>query len=277
MIGQENNKSIIDNFIENGSCPRFIILTGLEGSGKRTFSKYIADKLNADLLLFDNKIESVREVITTAYTQNKNIVYCIYGYENMSIAAKNALLKIAEEPPTNAYVVLTATNKNEVLDTLKSRAVVLDMEDYNYLELKEFADANNVNNEILDLCIVPLDIIKFKDINETEFRTFVDSVWDKIGNASIGNSLKLCSKLKLKDEQEGFDVNLFINCVIKKVVTELMNSPIPRHFKTTNIKCGINILNLCYSTKNKFNSNYNKQALLDNFIIKLRDLRNGII
>lgn len=279
MVGQENNKKLIDDFVENGSCPRFMIITGVEGSGKRTFSKYIADKLEADFLLFDNKIESVREVITTAYTQTKNILYCIYGYETMSIAAKNALLKIAEEPPTNTYVVLTATNKNDVLDTLKSRAVVLDMESYNIVELQECAKLFKIEKDIIDLCEVPLDILKLQDVDEIELKKFIDNVWDKLGEASIGNSLKIGAKLKLKEDQEGYDVILFINAIMRKI-TETFTAP-PRNGKDSitrnNIECGIKMLKLCYETKSKFISKYSKQALMDNFIIKLRELKNGII
>jgi DNA polymerase III delta prime subunit len=278
MIGQENNKKLIDNFIENNSCPRFIIITGTEGSSKRTFSKYIADKLNAEFMLFDNKVESIRNVITTAYTQNKNMLYCVYGYETMSIAAKNALLKIAEEPPTNTYVILTATNKNEILTTLTSRAVVIDMEEYSNKELEECADLFGITKNNIELCEVPLDIVKLQDINQEEFKEFLENVWEKIGTASIGNALKLTNKLKLKDEQEGYDVILFINGIGSKVTEKLLP---PRNGKmlTTkhNLEIGREILELCYTTKNRFNSKYSKQALLDNFIIDLRNLRNGII
>ena len=279
MIGQENNKRLIENFVDNDTCPRFMIITGAEGGGKRTFAKFISEKLNADFLLFDNKVESIREVINTAYTQSKNILYCVYGYETMSIAAKNALLKIAEEPPTNTYVVLTATNKNEILTTLTSRAVVIDLEKYTIKELEECAKIFGVETDNIELCEVPLDIIKLQSTNQEEFKNFIDNVWEKIGTASIGNSLKLTNKLKLKEEQEGFDVILFINSIMKKVVETIIHTP--RHNKVeisaNNLKYGKKILELCYETKNKFNSKYSKQALLDTFIIDLRNLRNGII
>lgn len=278
MVGQENNKKLICDFVENNSCPRFMIITGVEGSGKRTFSQYIAEKLNADFLLFDNKIESIREVINTAYTQTKNIVYCIHGYETMSVAAKNALLKIAEEPPTNTYVIMTATNKNDVLDTLKSRAVVVDMESYNIVELQECAKLFKIDKNIIDLCEVPLDILKLQDVNEEELKTFIDNVWNKLGEASIGNALKIGAKLKLKDEQAGYDVILFINAIMRKIIEVFTPSRRGTDGVTRkNIECGIQMLKLCYETKNKFISKYSKQALIDNFIIKLRELKNGII
>lgn len=281
MVGQFKNKQLIDKFISNESFPRFIILAGSEGSGKRTFAKYISEKLKSDFLLYDNKIESVREIINTAYTQTKNILYCIYGYETMSIASKNALLKIAEEPPTNTYVILTATNKNDILSTLTSRAVVIDMEEYTINDIRECAELFGVNNIDFELCEVPLDILKLNNINQEEFKTFVDNVWEKIGSASIGNSLKITSKLKLKEEQDGYDVNLFLKALMRKLLDDYFDKSIPRNFKSNilkeDIKAGIDILKLCYETKNKLNSKYNKQALLDNFIINLRNLRNGTI
>lgn len=278
MVGQNTNKGLIDEFIINNSMPRFIIISGVEGSGKRTFAKYIADKLKADFLLFDNKIDSVREVINLAYSQTNPIVYCIYGYETMSIAARNSLLKVAEEPPTNTYVILTATNKNEILPTLLSRGVSLTMEDYSRSELEECAELLKIKNPNIDLCEVPNDLIKLLDINEKEFTDFIDNVWDKLGNASIGNALKLTNKIKIKDEQTGYDVNLFINSIMRKV--EKVALP-PRHGRLetskNNINVAIKILKLCYETKNKFNSKYSKQALIDNFIIELKGLRDELI
>lgn len=275
MIGQNINRNIIETFIDKGNCPRFIIITGVEGSGKRTFAKYISDKLNAEFLLFDNKVESVRNVINMAYTQNKTIVYCIYGYETMSIASKNALLKVAEEPPTNTYIILTATNKNDVLDTLISRAILFDMEDYTKKELEECAKELNINTDNLDLCEVPLDIIKLQSINQEEFKAFINNVWDKIGNASIGNSLKLTNKLKIKEESDGYDVLLFINAIGYKTLEYIKG--MSRTQPINNLKQCRKILELCYETKNNLNSKYNKQALMDKFIMDLGELRHGII
>lgn len=272
MVGQNKNKKLVETYIKNNSLPRFIILTGTEGSGKKTFSKYLASITNSEHITYGNKVEDVRNAINLAYTQNKNIFYCITGYENMRAEAKNALLKLAEEPPTGSYVVLTATIKNEVLPTLISRGILIELEDYTKEELKEFAVANNFNYDYINLCDTPKDVIDIQNIKCEEFVQFVNNVWNKITLASQGNALKITNSLSLKDEQNGYNPLLFINCIYNKVF---------EHLKKENpnkvLESGYKLMLLCSDTKRKLFLRYNKNFLMDRFILNFKELMNGII
>ena len=48
-------------------------------------------------------------------------VFIINGFDEAMEIAQNKLLKVLEEPPENVYFILTATNQNLVLPTIKSR------------------------------------------------------------------------------------------------------------------------------------------------------------
>ena len=107
MIGQVNNIRFLDTCIQNNKLPRFLLIRGDKGSGKKELVKYIAQKTNYELVFFGNSVEAVRNLINLCYQQTKPIIYVITDCEKLSTQAENALLKVAEEPPTNAYIVLT--------------------------------------------------------------------------------------------------------------------------------------------------------------------------
>ena len=69
MIGQKNLIKLIDN-ISIDCTSRLFIIIGEKGSGKKLVAKRIVKNLNANLSEVDNKIDSVRYCIETAYKQN---------------------------------------------------------------------------------------------------------------------------------------------------------------------------------------------------------------
>ncbi|MBL1680403.1 hypothetical protein ELD14_28950, partial [Klebsiella pneumoniae] len=81
----------------------------------------------------------VREVIDNSYSCYTKTMYCLSNADNMRSQAKNAMLKITEEPPENAYFCITAIDESSLLDTIKSRAQVLRMNEYLPSEISEYA------------------------------------------------------------------------------------------------------------------------------------------
>ena len=54
-------------------------------------------------------------------------IFIVDEAEKMNEEAQNALLKTLEEPPSYAVILLLTTNANELLPTIRSRAVELPM------------------------------------------------------------------------------------------------------------------------------------------------------
>ena len=102
IIGQKKLLEDINNLINNNSFPRYAIINGPIGSGKKLISSYIAEKLNATFIPCELSIDSVREVIDMSYTQTSPTLYMWADANKMSINAKNAVLKVTEEPPQNS-------------------------------------------------------------------------------------------------------------------------------------------------------------------------------
>lgn len=119
-----------------------LLLSGAEGSGKRTASLYLAEKLlgkppkpeiNLHIISPDKKntisIQAVREIrqrIKLKQTQRDKTqkitrVVIIENAHVLQEEAQNALLKTLEEPPTGTVIMLTSINQRDLLPTVISR------------------------------------------------------------------------------------------------------------------------------------------------------------
>lgn len=63
MIGQESVRSQLREMIELNTVPRFLILTGVKGSGKYTLAKWLTKKMKAFLVEPELSVDAVREVV----------------------------------------------------------------------------------------------------------------------------------------------------------------------------------------------------------------------
>lgn len=213
MIGQKNNINTITKWRCNKSVPRFIILSGDIGSGRLTLAKVIIKMINAKGIIMGNSIAEVRETIENAYTITDTTCYIFRNADDMKNEAKNALLKVVEEPPNNAYFIMTTQNIDNMLGTIKSRGTVIKMEPYTREELL-FAKNDEV---LLDYCnnIGQLQTDK-EDIQKAE--KCVENVINALKDKSGTKLLKACTQLKAKQtETEKIDCVLFFRVFQKKL------------------------------------------------------------
>ena len=140
MIGQDKTIQLIRTWRMNKSVPRFIILEGDVGSGRLTLAKIIIKQINAIGVICGNTIADVRQTIENAYTVTSTTCYIFRDCDDMSIAAKNSLLKVVEEPPTNVYFIMTIKSVTNMLSTILSRATIVKVQPYTLNQLKEVTD-----------------------------------------------------------------------------------------------------------------------------------------
>ena len=219
MIGQKHILELIDAM--QFQLSHFIILVGPRGSGKTCLTKYIADKLEAVYSVTDIKVDAIREVIDTAYKIRDRVVYHIKDADNMRAEAKNALLKITEEPPKNAYFVMTIQNDSSLLATLKSRAQVLRAEPYTKEELKQYAQEkypdDNWTDLLMNIVSTPYDIDVMSIYDKTAFIEYVNLVIDNIGVVEPANAFKSANNLQFKDtdlDRTKFELKLFFSAFV---------------------------------------------------------------
>lgn len=218
MIGQVHLLAQIDKLIENKELPRFIVITGKKGSGKKLVAHYITTKSHSSEWILPNiKIDTIRILIHEAYKHINPIVCILQDADTMSNEAQNALLKLAEEPPNNAVIVMTLKDIQNVLRTIQSRAFVLNLEPYTVNELNEYVmQQYEPNNIYQELCDTPGECDLLHSMGGTKFVDYVDKVVDNIGVVSTANSLKIINELAVDKEGEGYDLTLFFKAVIRR-------------------------------------------------------------
>lgn len=272
MIGQDNLQSRIEKLIKNHTFPRFSILVGPKGSGKKILAHEIGHIFNAwrvssdyvDVYrLPDVKIDTIRDMIVQSYKQVRTMVYIIPDADNMSPAAKNAILKVTEEPPNEAYFIMTLEDENNTLETIRSRGTVFHMDRYTPDEIEQYLtqkygvlDSRELSI-VRDICETPGDVDILTDEGIIAFYDYVQLVVDNIAEVSLANAFKIPSKVALKEDAEGYDLRLFWKAFMK------ISFDIGRYngiFVTSEYLQQLRIKGV------------NKQQLMDNWILEIREL-----
>lgn len=273
MIGQANLQSRVEQLINNNTFPRFSIFVGPKGSGKKTFAKYVvsymqdtesAGSYTYGFLLSDVKVDTIRTITKDSYKMaGARNVYIIPDADDMSLAAKNALLKVTEEPPNDCYFIMTLEDENNTLETIKSRATIFHMDKYTpdeivYYFYEKYHSNHGKEEELIvrDLCETPEDVDKLVKAGIKEFYDYVQLVVENIAEASTANVFKIASKIALKDDTEGYDLKLFLKAFIKVC---LMTGRVNGIFTTSKYLRQLRVKGV------------NKQMLFDNWILDIRE------
>lgn len=270
MIGQKKLLQKIDNLIQH-NFPRFLLLVGTKGCGKHLMAKEIAERLSVTLVPIGNGVEEVRQTIKNAYTNTEPIMYLFADTENMSVAAKNALLKVTEEPPQQAYFVMTVSSTQDTLSTITSRACVLNMDSYSLEELREYTLSKSdklSEDEIMfvtTVALTPSDVSTILSYDIKEYKNFVQSVCDNLHVVNSANSLKIGNKLALKKDEDKWDVILTLNALKWQYYNKYMATKQKFYYKAH-----IAVCNAIYDIMIK--NSVNKQYCVDELILNIRKI-----
>lgn len=230
MIGQNNLLNKFRTQIETGIFPRFVILCGTKGSGKKLFSIEVGKMLtDGNTVFIEPKVDNIREMISTAYKVTLPTLYVIADADNMSPAARNAMLKVVEEPPNNAYFIMTLISPENTLPTIRSRAFLFHTDPYSEEELNKYFYENYANQlEVVDIvlriCETPGEIDQIMRVNVEEFYAFVEKVVDYIAEVSISNAFKLDTNIAFKEDATGYDLTLFYKAFMAICLNRMKNS-----------------------------------------------------
>lgn len=276
IFGQKKLIDKIDRLIENDDLPRYIIIQGPTGSGKHLIGDYISCKLNALLVPCDITVDAVREIIDISYTLTEPTVYLWPDTQKMSVSAKNAVLKVTEEPPQQAYFIMTVDSTTNMLNTLVSRGYVLDILPYTIDDLLEYINykysdmSDKTKNLIVDLASNIGDVIKFANMDIKRLNDIVDTLCNNIGNVNLANELKITTLLKFKSDdrdEDKIDPLVFMKAVMIRF-SEYMVSDYNLLYA--------DLINLTSKYMSDVNSkSLNRQAVVDNWILQMHLLANG--
>ena len=234
MIGQNNIQDTFNKFIENRTIPRFLILIGVKGSGKYTLAKWLTRQMKAYLVEPELSVDAVREVVKNCYKCSGDTVYIFRDADRMSAAAKNALLKVTEEPPRQAYFVLTVQNAENALETLRSRGTVIPMAPYTMQQRQEYLDslleksAKSLDEEARSLIVCAADnlgqVERYAAMDVKELSDFCNLVVDKIAVVTGVNAFKIGQRIKIKEDGDGYEPDLFFQMLNHVLMRRIMDS-----------------------------------------------------
>lgn len=171
IIGQEQLKEHLQNAISTNKVSHAYIINGERSSGKEFIARIFAMALQCekggvdpcnechsckqalsnnqpDIIYISHEkpntigVEDIRTQINgdidiKPYSSPRKI-YIMNEGEKMTVQAQNALLKTLEEPPEYAVILILTTNVDELLPTILSRCVVLNMKPVTDAQVKEY-------------------------------------------------------------------------------------------------------------------------------------------
>lgn len=258
MIGQKNNINTLIQWRCNKSVPRFIIISGDIGSGRLTFAKIIMKMINAKGIIMGNSIAEVRETIENAYTITEPTCYIFRNADDMKNEAKNALLKVVEEPPNNAYFIMTVQNIDNMLGTIKSRGTVIKMEPYTIQDLQKVT----MDETLLKYCnnIGLLNTPKEKILKAEKC---VDDVLESLKAKSGTKLLKATTQLKSKKtEEDKVDCLIFMRIFEQKLYDSYGFCFLPLCI----------IKDICSCRQELQRSSINKKSSIESMLIKILEV-----
>jgi DNA polymerase-3 subunit delta' len=146
FLGNDELKNEISARILNGNLPHALVFYGEEGTGCGFFARlvareYLEDKndlvmrnVHPDYVLIQGSgssgqvaVSDVREALyemnkAAVMTDGRRVIH-ISQAENLNSYSSNALLKMMEEPPEGVIFILTVRRLDDLIPTIRSRAV----------------------------------------------------------------------------------------------------------------------------------------------------------
>lgn len=265
MVGQKKLLSRINTFTID-TFPRSAMIVAAKGMGKHTLVQYIKENI-LKLPLIDITENISSEVIDKIYMNPNPSIYLI-DLSKMTEKNQNIMLKLIEEPLNNSFIILLAENQHFVLDTIISRCVLFEFDNYSKEELKTFVtDADNVDL-ILSILESPGKILETNTQNIKDIIDTCEKIVTKLGQAHYANALSIANKINFKDSYDKFDFEVFIS----SLTTQLFSA----FLKTNNHKILKMYEILRDQKKLLIDKRLNKEIFFNNLITKLWKAVRGV-
>lgn len=162
FYGNEAVKERLNIMFSEDRVPHALILEGAAGIGKKTLAMLISQAVvcksegerpcgvcggcvraknhsHPDITIVEGSgktgaisVDSIREVKDDAYimpSEAEKKVYILPDADKTLPAAQNAFLKVLEEPPADTMFIITCTAASSLLETIRSRAVIIRMQE----------------------------------------------------------------------------------------------------------------------------------------------------
>ena len=155
LLLHPTSKLLLDTYVQRPQ--HGLLLQGRTGAGLYTIASAVAHILvdhPTDIVTItpDEKgtisIETVRGLyVQTRDARKTRQVVVIDNADAMSIDAQNAFLKLLEEPTEHTFFILTSHATQQLLDTIKSRSVPVEIRPVSREQTIDFIKSHNVTDQ----------------------------------------------------------------------------------------------------------------------------------
>ena len=170
-------------------------------------------------------------------------------------------------------------DENNTLDTIRSRATIFTMDRYRPKEIRQYIEEKftDITKDGVStipiyttLCETPGEVNLLNSMGALEFYEYCDKVVQNIAKVSTSNSFKIADKVSLKDGQEGYDLKLFLKAFVTICFDEVIAINDPKNFEMgLYAQMALKTDEYLQELRNK---SVNKQMLMDNWIMEIRDI-----
>lgn len=222
MIGQKRNLETIKSWRLSRKTPRFILLDGV---GERLeLAKEVAKSLNAEFIIADKSVADVRAIINNSYSVTQTTFYIFENGDDMSIAAQNAILKVVEEPPNNAYFIMLCNDMYSMLPTIRNRSTKMSMDFYTQDDIREVSKDELINRYCFDVVSAKQardNYDKFKQLVEK-----AEKFANEIKTISGVEALKIMGEVS-GDREYPIGISQFIT-IANRIILEMILETVPK-------------------------------------------------
>lgn len=241
------------------------------------------------------KIDQIRELqkeISYKPYETDWKIYIIDGADNMTLPAANSLLKILEEPPSYAVIILLAEKINQLLPTVISRCQQVKLSNISQEKIREYLSQEkeqNIESKQIRLysMLAQGSLGRAQElINNDDFfdkREEILKVLSRLPDLSTVNIFDYSDKLAdyINDEFPFFnlisswyrDIMLYMNEEQDNILNLDYIEEIKKQSQRFNIEKLIAIIKLIDKYQNYINSNVRKKLTLQVLMIKIRSQR----
>lgn len=159
IIGQSKIKRFFSNELMQSNLSYGYIIEGSKFMGKSFIAAQIGEELTissyiSELLPGDGRkliqVDDIRTLKQDAYSQSygkAKKVYIVPNADVMTISAQNAFLKLLEEPPQDCVFILLAVNRQNLLETIRSRCTSLVLARYNDVDIVTYLTKQGIESD----------------------------------------------------------------------------------------------------------------------------------
>ncbi len=181
FYGNEKVLEFIENSIKNNNLSHSLLVTGEEGMGKKTFARFLTKAICCEKGVFFEececsschkieqgnhpdikwygveedtkkvKIDDIRDLnhwISLKPFESKTKVFIINNANAMTLESQNALLKTLEEPPDFSQIILLSSQKNVLLDTIRSRSIEVQLNPLSSETIHQVLEQRGIEEDI---------------------------------------------------------------------------------------------------------------------------------